>query len=401
MQKNLLLLISMVVYFSPVFSQQLYSNTIQVGDYFTPGIGASQTPIITFDDVLIPSTDVQGTDSISITNVKFGITRLANAPAVTVNFYYTVKEDTATFTRNLIRIPPVRIGAINFLANGATSVTSIVSLGDSINTLFKVKTDTGNFVQNYQTIFLGLSFSDSTTGRNGWELVERFGPSANLNLFWEYDVDNSTSRNAYSFNGVNAPVATFYLEVFGKGLTPLPVTVAQFSARRSGNVNLLNWSTQQEVNSDYFVIERSIDGSNFSKIGQVTAAGNSSTVRSYSFTDLNPEKGNNYYRFRIVDRDNLSKLSETRRIRNEGMADVRMYPNPVIDKLNVEINVDLAADGFMTVTDLSGKIIYTRSLRLPQGNSIIPVRLNSMAAGAYILKIQLNDDVIIKKFNKL
>ena len=49
---------------------------------------------------------------------------------------------------------------------------------------------------------------------------------------------------------------------------------------------------------------------------------------------------------------------------------------------------------------MSGKTVYSRTLKLSEGNTIIPVELNAMSAGSYLLKIQLKEEVIIQKFNK-
>jgi len=389
---------------SPVFSQVLYSSTEINGDSYNPGNGKLGTPKIMLDDVLIPSAQVAGTDSISITKLKFGIVRFGSAPASTISFYYSILDDTATLFRNAIKTPPVLLGTFNFLANDTVTKAFIISLGDSVNALFKVKTDTGNVFAGYQTIFLGMSFSGDPDpgGLNDW-LITTPGllQSNNQNVWWEYDADAAPlSRAAYSFGVPPAPPGTFYMQVFGKGLKILPVTMSQFSARRASAVNVLNWTTEQEINASYFVIERSTDGSNYSSIGKVNAAGNSSTTRNYSFTDMHPAKGNNYYRIRTVDIDNSAKLSVTRQIRNEGIADISVYPNPVTDLITVAVNADKATEGQMTITDMSGKTVYTRSVKLSQGNTMLPIPATNIAAGNYILKIQLEDDVIVKQFIK-
>ena len=43
-----------------------------------------------------------------------------------------------------------------------------------------------------------------------------------------------------------------------------------------------------EVNNDYFTIERSSDGTSFSKIGIVQGSGNTTVKQSYSFDDVSP-----------------------------------------------------------------------------------------------------------------
>ncbi len=59
---------------------------------------------------------------------------------------------------------------------------------------------------------------------------------------------------------------------------------------------VLEWTTLSESSSKSFSIERSTDGINFSVIGNVAAAGNSSTTQNYQFADDSPVRGNNFYR---------------------------------------------------------------------------------------------------------
>lgn len=399
--KNKLLIIAFALsFYLPAYSQMLYTSTVETGSRYSPASGTAGTPIIVFDDVLIPSTQVQGSDSISITKVNFGIRRIAAAPAMTLNFYYTILDDTSTTYSSAIAIPPVNIGTVNLPANGPSSVTSIISLGDSINPLFKIKTDTGARYTGYQLLFLGLSFTGADdAGSNGWRLtLPGNGQSDNDDVMWLYDVDAAMTRQARVFSGNT--LATFYLQVFGHGLTTVPVTLAAFSARRSGKVNLLNWTTEQEFNTSHFTIERSSNGRIYTTIGQVNALGSSDIQRHYNFTDSDPSKGINYYRLRITDKDNSSKFSATRSIRNAGLADVRIFPNPAINLMNILVNADRASSGQLTITGATGVAVYTRTLRLSQGNTTLSLPVKNLPAGTYTMKMQLNEDIIVQQFTK-
>ena len=211
-------------------------------------------------------------------------------------------------------------------------------------------------------------------------------------------VANSAYSTDHSIDLNNSSYSTFYLH---PGTNPIPVTLLSFTAQRTGKVNLINWSTSQEINTSHFVLERSNDSRNFTTIATVAAAGNSSTVRSYIYTDNSPVTGINYYRLQMVDKDNNSKYSWIRSVRNEGVADVSLYPNPVNDVLTVSISADKKGKGNMSITDISGKVIYNNAISVEQGSNNLPVNLRNTAAGAYIIKIQLSDDVIVKKFSKL
>ena len=192
--------------------------------------------------------------------------------------------------------------------------------------------------------------------------------------------------------------SSFYLH---GGSTPIPADLVKFEVQRSGKVNKVNWATAQEINTSHFSLERSTDGRNFSEIAKVAANGNSNVLLNYNYTDNNPVRGINYYRLRVVDKDNSGKYSPIRSVRNEGMADVAVYPNPVNDVMTVSITADKAERGEMTIADISGKIIYTRTLNIVAGNNQLPVNVSNMSAGAYIIKVQLNDDIVVRKFNKL
>jgi|JI10StandDraft_1071094.scaffolds.fasta_scaffold104010_2 hypothetical protein len=180
-----------------------------------------------------------------------------------------------------------------------------------------------------------------------------------------------------------------------------PVTLLNFDARRSGNVNNLNWSTSQEQNSSRFAIERSIDGRNFSEIGTVAATGNSNVTRNYRFTDLNPVKGINYYRLRIIDNNGTFKYSDIKNVRNLGVADMVIAPNPVQQTMKLTVEAEKAERVNVTITDLSGKRIYSEKVNVVAGTNFVDVPVNNFAKGSYIVTIQFADQNIVKKFNKL
>ena len=66
----------------------------------------------------------------------------------------------------------------------------------------------------------------------------------------------------------------------------LPLTLLEFNGRLQNNNAVLNWKTDNEQNSSHFEIERSLDGRNYSSIGNITAA-NIAGVHQYGFTDNN------------------------------------------------------------------------------------------------------------------
>lgn len=201
------------------------------------------------------------------------------------------------------------------------------------------------------------------------------------------------------FNGLSGFSGGTYASGVGPS-SPLPLTLVNFEVKRSGKVNKASWSTMLEQNTRKFVVERSGDGRHFSAIGEVGASGNSASPLHYAFTDQSPVNGINYYRLGILDLDNTVRYSAVRSVRNAGSADIAVYPNPVRNVLNVRINADKADRATLALTDISGKLVLTRSVQIVAGPNLVPVQVNSLSAGTYFIKITLSDDVVTSKFNK-
>ena len=110
---------------------------------------------------------------------------------------------------------------------------------------------------------------------------------------------------------------------------PLPVVLVVFTASLNSRQGVaLHWVTASEKNSHSFVIERSADGSTFSALRTVAAAGTTQTRTTYDQTDEQPLFGNSYYRLRQVDNDGTTAFSPVQFIRlgsanAEGLA---VYP---------------------------------------------------------------------------
>ncbi|MEL6133855.1 MAG: hypothetical protein AAFR59_10880, partial [Bacteroidota bacterium] len=84
----------------------------------------------------------------------------------------------------------------------------------------------------------------------------------------------------------------------------LPVEWLFFEAEPVAGATQLKWATSAEQNADYFNVERSVDGTFFTSLGTISAAGNSQTVQNYTFKDetvANIKGQTLYYRLKQVD----------------------------------------------------------------------------------------------------
>jgi hypothetical protein len=119
----------------------------------------------------------------------------------------------------------------------------------------------------------------------------------------------------------------------------LPVELLSFAAFQKDFMITCKWSTASEKNFNYFVVEHSITGIQFDSIGFVQGAGESHTIRNYSFDHAAPSTGKNYYRLKSVDVDQSHEYSGLVVVELHLGNKVVIYPNPgPCDALKVRAN---------------------------------------------------------------
>jgi hypothetical protein len=98
---------------------------------------------------------------------------------------------------------------------------------------------------------------------------------------------------------------------------PLPVVLSQYEAVKKSTHNEITWRTESELNNDYFVLERSVDGILWSEIGKVDGSGNSLIPINYKLEDKEYKDNSlNYYILKQVDYNGESTYYEIRHVDN-------------------------------------------------------------------------------------
>ena len=183
--------------------------------------------------------------------------------------------------------------------------------------------------------------------------------------------------------------------------TPLPIILKDFQATKQGSTNQLKWTTSQESNGNHFIIERSADGNNFNEIGEVNAAGNSSLPLKYQFTDENPLNGINYYRLRLIDKDNSQKVSDIVSVRNSFVSRMTIYPNPAKNLITIELSAEKIENAQIDITDLNGAKVLRSHATLTSGTNKVTFNIGSLPAGIYNVNVKTTSGSQTIKISKL
>lgn len=181
----------------------------------------------------------------------------------------------------------------------------------------------------------------------------------------------------------------------------LPIELISFNAYAKGSTNILNWSTATERNNREFAIERSLNGVDFDNIGSVKGSGNSSIVRNYTFTDKVPPLSIAYYRLRQIDFDGIETVSKTVTVSRNGISKVaitKAYPSVTTDYLTLELSTN--GNTSLIVSDLTGRVITTKSLGDSIGSLIQNLDVSQLAKGLYFVTLQSGDTRLTEKFQK-
>jgi Leucine-rich repeat (LRR) protein len=210
-----------------------------------------------------------------------------------------------------------------------------------------------------------------------------------------------TAPGDYSVAVTNAIATQLTLYSDSLDITSLPVSLVNFTAAKQNNQStLLHWTTTDEVNSSYFEVNRSKDGTNFTTIGDVAAIGNSNAHNNYSFTDSKPNNGANYYRLKEVDKDGTYQYSPIRNIIDEIGFSASVYPNPATDKLNVQINAEQNETAQMEVISADGRILLSSSAAIAAGASTQTINVAQLSSGSYFVKVSTVEGETTVKFVK-
>ncbi|HEY9005056.1 MAG TPA: hypothetical protein VIM75_02930 [Ohtaekwangia sp.] len=174
--------------------------------------------------------------------------------------------------------------------------------------------------------------------------------------------------------------------------SPLPIHLLYFKAAVAGDAVLTQWATTEEVNNDYFTVEKSSDGETFVEAGRIPSQGNDNLGHQYSFSDPEPYQGLSYYRLKQTDFDKNYTYSKVVAVNYDGTGSVSMraYPNPFAGKkITLEIKgFDDATDIPVQVFDLVGQLIMEKVITTNKSGSVKEDLIfdTSLATGLYVIK---------------
>lgn len=346
---------------------------------------------------------------------------------------------------------PVCIGANEFTTSttppigatvGSISIADTTSFFFAGRSLAMIRWNSGTLPTSINCrYYSGKDHGVSAPGNKSksyWEIVGTGGTAYNYNLFIQYgpqETGTISNGNASTklaiFNGTgwsylgagataniasNPQVAsiTNISNFFGASValaltdnvSPLPVALLTLSGKQEKNNVILSWTTATELQNLGFEIEKSEDGMVFSPIGFIKGAGVSSGLIDYQFTDFNALNSGIqklYYRLKQLDENGAYHYSNIITVSLQPTINIGLSvsPNPFSSELILATSGNTQGEANVSVSDLSGKVIFTHSQTITSDSTEIKLdQLNNLQSGVYLLTYTINGQTETRKIVK-
>jgi hypothetical protein len=211
----------------------------------------------------------------------------------------------------------------------------------------------------------------------------------------------TTSNPLVNRTGLSQTTLANTFHIAATANSPLPVELTSFTGNVKAGIVTLNWNTSTEVGNFGFNVERSSNGQDWQNIGFIQGAGNSNSVKKYSFVD-NTAKARKYsYRLKQVDNNGAYTYSQVIEVSNSVQPtsfSVGNYPNPFNPSTIIRYALPVDAFVKITICNILGQTITTIvNQNMEQGVHEVSFNASNFTSGTYIYRIEAGSFTATKK----
>jgi len=203
--------------------------------------------------------------------------------------------------------------------------------------------------------------------------MQRWNDINNVWGDWLYSPLTNTTTNQIILNIANSQDQFKVWTAVDQG-QPLPIELISFKSNCSSNK--VEWITVSETNNEWFVLQGTNDGINFTNLDTIQGAGNSNTPIYYSVEIL--DWGLSYYRLQQKDYDGRTENSFLiGGCPQTGVLEPVLYPNPNSGQFMINHNSTYNFEMF----DLTGRLVWSEL------SNRVNFDFTFLAPGQYTIKL--------------
>jgi len=177
----------------------------------------------------------------------------------------------------------------------------------------------------------------------------------------------------------------------------LPVQFLKVSATPAGADIRVSWTVSNENDVAFYAVERSSDCMHFADAGTIEYRNSNEASKLYQFLDTDAGEGNLCYRIRQVDVDGKAHYSTVVLVRRDGAWTMAAMPNPAHAATSILVSAPTATSAEITLSNTAGQQVTRTALRLQKGSNTVPVDLQKLRPGLYLVKLSSPGKTLYQK----
>jgi hypothetical protein len=174
------------------------------------------------------------------------------------------------------------------------------------------------------------------------------------------------------------------------GYAILPLQILNFSVSYQSPIANIKWSVANELQTHYYEVEMSLNGTDFETVQKVGAKNVGSSSYTFPHSLANQPSGTIYYRIKQVDKNSKTFYTQIIAIKiAKASIPLTVSPNPFQSFINIAYTSELKEMVSLAIYSSEGKMVASKRAEVVKGtNSIQFASLETLPSGTYILQVQ-------------
>ena len=160
---------------------------------------------------------------------------------------------------------------------------------------------------------------------------------------------------------------------------------ANFEGRANSNTVTLQWVVQSAITDDYFELERSAENGDFKSL-TIVKADPKNAIQSFTFADVKPWAGDNFYRLKTTTADGTIILSDIVKVNFQPMEAFKIFPNPATDEFAINLSIAEGKAVDITIATALGKVVKVE--KIESATVSHTMNLDGLSDGQYFIRIE-------------
>lgn len=243
----------------------------------------------------------------------------------------------------------------------------------------------GQPVGTFSSTNTNASLNNSELSHNGAVSTSSQTSYSYTNLKWTAPASPTNNDKNVTFyyvaNAANGTGGTDGDYIYaGSTAVALPATLTHFTANIINKTILLNWQVNNQLNVNYYEVEKSDNAQTYYTIQKMSVTNNET---NFSYTDKNISYYNKpiFYRLKVVDKDGSFKYSsiiQTKIYTNNNFVS-NLYPTIVANGTSVTAEILSESNKKITLSliDISGREVQKNNFNVQKGTNKINFTINT------------------------